>query len=536
MVALGYLAQATLGTQHRRRRPGLLADRAGQPDRLRRPGQHHQPRRRSTLRLRLAAGRHADPLVKMGITSARPPSPSPRPPSPASRSTTSSRPALPRPTPARSCCPTTTPPTRPSRSAGRRTTAPRRTPSGSSASSSSSSRPPPANAGSQVTPAVDTGWVGLYVITVNYGQTQITAANIAVYPGAPFIAFKLNTLTPGFSRLASFASPAASPCRTAARWSRSGCAAAAAAAARVRRNWAAAAAARAAMPRGSSPCAGPGRPVTVGRRRGRQSAGGAVPAAVAQLLRLGRQRHRRRRRRDGRLVRLRRRTRAAVRAARSISPAATARTATAGSSLSPATAAPRSSAAAAAPPRRRRRSRTGPHQARAVAAATASAATAATARPASSSWSSDHAPLLPLPLPWPLHAQPQPIRPQLLRDQGRPRRHRRHRLPQSGWQLHRRPVRDQQAGAVAYAAPAAAAITAANTPVTVFPAGAVPTGCDFVNSGSGRPLPRLHHHRRRRSATSIPLQPGQSFHCPVPPLGAVSAVAAQPQSFVAIRY
>ncbi len=63
---------------------------------------------------------------------------------------------------------------------------------------------PPANAGAQVTPPVDTGWVGLYVITVNYGQTQITAASIAVYPGAPFIAFKLNTLTPGFSRLAAF--------------------------------------------------------------------------------------------------------------------------------------------------------------------------------------------------------------------------------------------------------------------------------------------------------------------------------------------
>ncbi len=64
---------------------------------------------------------------------------------------------------------------------------------------------PPANAGSQVTPPVDTGWVGLYVVTVNYGQTQITTASIAVYPGAPFIAFKLNTLTPGFSRLAAFA-------------------------------------------------------------------------------------------------------------------------------------------------------------------------------------------------------------------------------------------------------------------------------------------------------------------------------------------
>jgi hypothetical protein len=33
----------------------------------------------------------------------------------------------------------------------------------------------PAAAGSQITPPVDNGWVGLYVITVNYGQTQVTA-------------------------------------------------------------------------------------------------------------------------------------------------------------------------------------------------------------------------------------------------------------------------------------------------------------------------------------------------------------------------
>jgi hypothetical protein len=33
--------------------------------------------------------------------------------------------------------------------------------------------------GSQVAPAVDAGWVGLAVITLAYGQTQITAGNIA---------------------------------------------------------------------------------------------------------------------------------------------------------------------------------------------------------------------------------------------------------------------------------------------------------------------------------------------------------------------
>lgn len=62
----------------------------------------------------------------------------------------------------------------------------------------------PANAGSQVTPPVDSGWIGLYVITVNFGQSQITASNITTVPGAPFVQFKLANLTPGFSRQAVF--------------------------------------------------------------------------------------------------------------------------------------------------------------------------------------------------------------------------------------------------------------------------------------------------------------------------------------------
>ena len=62
----------------------------------------------------------------------------------------------------------------------------------------------PANAGTQTTPAVDEGWIGLYTLTVNYGQTQIDQASIAGVPGAPVIPFKLGTLTPGFSRLGSF--------------------------------------------------------------------------------------------------------------------------------------------------------------------------------------------------------------------------------------------------------------------------------------------------------------------------------------------
>ena len=56
----------------------------------------------------------------------------------------------------------------------------------------------PGNSGSQATPAADNGWIGLYQITVSFGQTQITAANISVIPTAPFLSFKLPSLRPGF--------------------------------------------------------------------------------------------------------------------------------------------------------------------------------------------------------------------------------------------------------------------------------------------------------------------------------------------------
>jgi hypothetical protein len=62
-----------------------------------------------------------------------------------------------------------------------------------------------AAAGTQSTPAVDTGWVGLYVITVNYGQSAVTAASIDVASGAPFIGYKLPALRPGFSTMQVFA-------------------------------------------------------------------------------------------------------------------------------------------------------------------------------------------------------------------------------------------------------------------------------------------------------------------------------------------
>lgn len=44
-----------------------------------------------------------------------------------------------------------------------------------------------ATTGSQVTPAPDTGNVGLWVVTVAYGQTSVTAGNIAAYPNAPTV-------------------------------------------------------------------------------------------------------------------------------------------------------------------------------------------------------------------------------------------------------------------------------------------------------------------------------------------------------------
>ena len=56
----------------------------------------------------------------------------------------------------------------------------------------------PSPSGTQLTPVTDQGWVGLYVITVPYGETVIGANNIAVLPTAPFVGWKLPNLSPGF--------------------------------------------------------------------------------------------------------------------------------------------------------------------------------------------------------------------------------------------------------------------------------------------------------------------------------------------------
>jgi hypothetical protein len=61
-----------------------------------------------------------------------------------------------------------------------------------------------ATTGTQVTPAVDAGWVPLAVVTVAYGQTQITSGSIFSVASANTIPFKLPALRPGFSTLQAF--------------------------------------------------------------------------------------------------------------------------------------------------------------------------------------------------------------------------------------------------------------------------------------------------------------------------------------------
>ncbi len=66
-----------------------------------------------------------------------------------------------------------------------------------------------APAGTQTAPPVDNGWVGLYVITVNYGQTAIISSDITTLPQAPFLPFKLPALRPGFAQMSVFESSGA---------------------------------------------------------------------------------------------------------------------------------------------------------------------------------------------------------------------------------------------------------------------------------------------------------------------------------------
>ncbi len=64
----------------------------------------------------------------------------------------------------------------------------------------------PALTGTQGAPPVDAGWIGLATIVVAAGQTQVVAGDISGLPeGAP-LGFKLPTLRPGFSSVATFTS------------------------------------------------------------------------------------------------------------------------------------------------------------------------------------------------------------------------------------------------------------------------------------------------------------------------------------------
>ena len=57
----------------------------------------------------------------------------------------------------------------------------------------------PAPVGTQISPPVDNGWVGLYVVTVGYSQATVVTTNITSLPNAPFLSLKLPMLRPGFA-------------------------------------------------------------------------------------------------------------------------------------------------------------------------------------------------------------------------------------------------------------------------------------------------------------------------------------------------
>ena len=62
----------------------------------------------------------------------------------------------------------------------------------------------PNTTGIQETPAVDAGWAPLYVVGVPAGATAITTQNIFTFALAPFVNWKLPQLTPGTHNLAVF--------------------------------------------------------------------------------------------------------------------------------------------------------------------------------------------------------------------------------------------------------------------------------------------------------------------------------------------
>ncbi len=69
----------------------------------------------------------------------------------------------------------------------------------------------PAPAGSQVTPTADPGFTAIWSITVGYGAQQVTGSGIVQVPGAPFIGTKIPQLTPGYRNMAAFGAGSSGP-------------------------------------------------------------------------------------------------------------------------------------------------------------------------------------------------------------------------------------------------------------------------------------------------------------------------------------
>ena len=89
---------------------------------------------------------------------------------------------------------------------------------------------------------------------------------------------------------------------------------------------------------------------------------------------------------------------------------------------------------------------------------------------------------------------------------------------------------------VIYRAADDATIVTSGTAITVFAGNEVNAGCLIVNTLPMTLYVDLVTTAAAGSTTSIPVAAGASFACPYPPRGAVSAVAAMPGSFVAVRY
>ena len=75
-----------------------------------------------------------------------------------------------------------------------------KTPAELNGCNSSSRQVHEANAGSQTTPPIDSGWVGLYVVTVSYGKTAIGAASIAQLITAPLYPSSFQHCAPALRR------------------------------------------------------------------------------------------------------------------------------------------------------------------------------------------------------------------------------------------------------------------------------------------------------------------------------------------------